>query len=111
MRAATPFLCLVACHGGWVLTFEDQFLGTAVNTTSWTIANRDPTKSQYDGHDAMFVSDNVAVANGNRALCVSLVQLVELLHSHCAVARLRGTIRSDHYYNLRSELDSQRRDV
>ena len=49
----------------WVLTFEDDFTGSSLNTSSWTVADRDATKSQYDGHDAMFVKENVAVADGN----------------------------------------------
>jgi beta-glucanase (GH16 family) len=51
--------------GNWVLTFEDDFDGTALNTSSWTVADRDPTKSQYDGHDAVYLAENIEVANGS----------------------------------------------
>jgi len=51
--------------GNWVLTFEDDFDGTALNTSSWTVADRDPTKSQYDGHDAVYLAENIEVANSS----------------------------------------------
>lgn len=54
-----------AVPGSWVLTFEDDFDGTELNASSWTVADRDPTKSQYDGHDAVYLASNVAVANGS----------------------------------------------
>jgi hypothetical protein len=49
----------------WVLTFEDDFSGDSVNTSSWTVSDHDATKSRYDGHDALFVSGAVSVSGGN----------------------------------------------
>ena len=66
MKGVFTLLSLAATvQADWVITFEDDFSGSTLNASSWTVANRDPTKSQYDGHDAMFVADNVAVSDGN----------------------------------------------
>jgi beta-glucanase (GH16 family) len=51
--------------GTWEVVFEDDFSGTALNTSTWTPSNYSSIVSQYDGHAAMFIADRVAVANGN----------------------------------------------
>lgn len=71
MKGALIIAGLALARSDWVLTFEDDFSGNTLNTTSWTVADRDPTKSQYDGHDAMFVKENVAVSNGNLIITTS----------------------------------------
>jgi beta-glucanase (GH16 family) len=53
-----------SAQGSWVVTFEDEFLGTELNTSSWTASNYSSVVSQYDGHDALFVADMVSVNNG-----------------------------------------------
>lgn len=56
-----------ASAGSWVLTFEDDFNGNALNESNWTPSNSSFT-SQYDGHDALFVLDAVSVSQGNLAI-------------------------------------------
>ena len=51
--------------GTWEVVFEDDFSGTALNTSTWTPSNYSSIVSQYDGHAAMFIADRVAVANGS----------------------------------------------
>lgn len=59
---------LSAANGTWVVTFEDNFDGDALNTTSWTASNYSSVVSEYDGHDALFIADRVTVADGNLVL-------------------------------------------
>lgn len=75
IRQIISLLAVLSVHtcADWVLTFEDDFSGNEINTSSWTVANRDPTKSQYDGHDAMFVAESVAVYDGNLVITTSYV--------------------------------------
>ena len=49
----------------WVLTFEDDFTGTTLNESSWTISNYSSIISQYDGHDALFVTEAITVRDGS----------------------------------------------
>ena len=58
-------LALQLARADWVLTFEDDFTGTAINTSSWTVSDHDATKSRYDGHDALFVNEGISVSGGN----------------------------------------------
>lgn len=51
--------------GSWVVSFEDQFNGTALNTSNWTPSNYSDIVSKYDGHDALFIADMVTVSEGN----------------------------------------------
>ena len=73
--------CLKAAHGpahepvqqleaarSWVMTFEDDFAGDALNASSWTVSDHDKTISQYDGHDALFIKERVMVAGGYLAI-------------------------------------------
>lgn len=50
--------------GQWVMTFEDDFEGDALDLTSWTPSDYNLQTSQYDGHNALFIADRVAVSNG-----------------------------------------------
>lgn len=50
--------------GTWVVSFEDDFAGDALNASSWTASNYSSVVSKYDGHDALFIADRVAVADG-----------------------------------------------
>ena len=54
-----------AAAGDWVVSFEDDFNGDALNESSWTASNFSSVVSQYDGHDALFIADRVAVRGGN----------------------------------------------
>lgn len=67
LSAVCALLLLLAAivQGAWVKTFEDDFLGSSLNSSSWTIANYSSVKSEYDGHDAFFLADNVKVFNGS----------------------------------------------
>ena len=49
----------------WVLTFEDDFSGNTLNESSWTISNYSSIISQYDGHDALFVTEAITVRDGS----------------------------------------------
>ena len=49
----------------WVLTFEDDFSGNKLNESSWTISNYSSIISQYDGHDALFVTEAITVKDGS----------------------------------------------
>lgn len=60
--------CVLVADGSWVLTFEDNFEGDTINTSKWTVAHNDTVKSQYDGHDAWFVADAVAVSSGHLSI-------------------------------------------
>jgi beta-glucanase (GH16 family) len=51
--------------GNWVMTFEETFDGNTLNTSRWTVANYDAVKSQYDGHDALFIAERVSVGGGH----------------------------------------------
>jgi len=51
-----------------VVSFEDTFDGSELNTSSWTASNYSSVVSQYDGHDALFIADRVTVSNGNLVL-------------------------------------------
>lgn len=53
-----------AAAGQWVLTFEDDFTGTALNESNWTPSNYSSIVSEYDGHDALFIADRVSVGGG-----------------------------------------------
>ena len=55
-------------QGSWVITFEDDFLGTTLNESSWTASNYSSIVSQYDGHDALFIADRVTVGNGKLSI-------------------------------------------
>ena len=50
--------------GSWVLTFEDDFLGTALNESNWTPSNYSSVVSEYDGHNALYTADRVSVGGG-----------------------------------------------
>ena len=54
--------------GSWVVTFEEEFDGDALNASRWTVSNWSQVISQYDGHDALFIADRVAVAGGHLAI-------------------------------------------
>lgn len=58
--------------GQWVLTFEEDFNGDALNETIWNVSNYSSIISQYDGHDALFVADRVAVSNGTLVITTVL---------------------------------------
>jgi beta-glucanase (GH16 family) len=57
-----------AVAGSWVLTFEDDFAGDALNTSTWTASNYSSVISEYDGHAALFTAERVTVANGSLVL-------------------------------------------
>jgi beta-glucanase (GH16 family) len=50
--------------GSWVVTFEDDFNGTELNTSSWTPSNYSSVISEFDGHDALFVENAISVGGG-----------------------------------------------
>jgi hypothetical protein len=52
----------------WTLSFADEFDGNALNTSSWTASDRVQVISKYDGHDALFLADRVAVRGGYLAI-------------------------------------------
>lgn len=55
----------VSSSGSWIVSFEDDFNGTALNTSNWTPSNYSDIVSKYDGHDALFTADMVSVSDGN----------------------------------------------
>jgi hypothetical protein len=64
-RVIYAALLVATSFADWALTFEDDFPGSEVNLSSWTVSDHDTTISRYDGHDALFIADNVAVSDGN----------------------------------------------
>jgi beta-glucanase (GH16 family) len=48
--------------GSWLLTFEDDFVGTSLNESRWSIAP--PNRTQDAGH-SVFIPSAVSVADGN----------------------------------------------
>lgn len=66
VAAAAPTPCerprAAAPPGTWQVSFFDDF--AFLNTSSWTVADHDSIKSEYDGHDALFVADAVSIRNG-----------------------------------------------
>ena len=54
-----------------MLTFEDDFDGSALNESTWTVSNYSTIVSEYDGHDALFTAERVAVADS--ALVITTV--------------------------------------
>ena len=48
-----------------MISFEDDFTGEALNTSTWTVSSYDSIVSEYDGHDALFIADRVAVGDGH----------------------------------------------
>lgn len=69
LPAAAVLLTVTSQGGQWVLTFEDDFPGSTLNTSNWTPKNY----STQDGGLAIFVPDMVSVANGNLVLTTALV--------------------------------------
>lgn len=60
--------------GAWVLTFQDDFEGDALNASAWTVSNYSTIISRYDGHDALFIDDRVAVRNGSLVITTVMEQ-------------------------------------
>jgi hypothetical protein len=68
MASARSLLYVVLAYssarGTWVVSFQDEFDGDELNASSWTASNYSSVVSQYDGHDALFIADRVAVGGG-----------------------------------------------
>ena len=62
----------VPVPGTWVVSFEELFDGDALNASRWSVSNWSQVISQYDGHDALFIADRVAVADGHLAITTVL---------------------------------------
>lgn len=61
--------------GSWVVSFEDDFSGNQLNTSNWTPSNYSTVISKYDGHDALFTSDRVAVSDGSLVITTVYEQI------------------------------------
>jgi beta-glucanase (GH16 family) len=65
LAAPPPLPPATPVPGNWVMTFEETFDGSALNTSRWTVANWSSVKSEYDGHDALFTAERVSVGGGH----------------------------------------------
>jgi len=87
----------VKSTGQWVLTFEDDFAGDALNTSSWTVSNYSSVISEYDGHDALFIADRVSVFGGS--LHIDTVYAPGTVFNGVAYNMTSGWIDSQHKVN------------
>lgn len=66
------FPILLGVNAGWVLTWEDDFDGTEVNTTNWNIYN---DTSEGSNQIELYTADNVWVSNSNLVLRTHLANI------------------------------------
>jgi hypothetical protein len=64
------FTAVAAQQGQWVLTFEDDFTGTQLNSSNWKAKDN----VQQDGGHAVFVKEAVSVASGNLVITATQQQ-------------------------------------
>lgn len=50
--------------GSWQLVWSDEFEGLSLNLSNWSPSDSNPTVSEYDGHDARFIPEAIAVDGG-----------------------------------------------
>lgn len=82
-------------NGNWVLTFFDDFNGTTLNTTNWSVANN---QSQDGGH-AIFTADMISVSDSNLVI-TTVAKTYE--HNNVTYNFTSGWIQSQNHFYQRN---------